>query len=113
MILGQHPSPDDLFAEMTFEVGEVSGSEDADDENQENGASSFENYLQNILAAKHVHLSVQDEDTSIDFYNEARDGQRLSKSITNVFSSANQMTRSLVSTAATKTFSVTSSFASI
>ena len=52
---------------MTFEVGEVSGSDYADDDDQENDASSFENYLQNILAAKHVHLSVQDEDTSIDF----------------------------------------------
>ncbi len=92
---------------MTFEAEEMSASDEADDD----GPASFENYLQSILAVKNVQISIQDEDSDAEFYNEARDGQRLSKSITNVISSANQMTRSLVSTAATKTLSVTSSFA--
>ena len=54
---------------MTFEAEEMSASDEADDD----GPASFENYLQSILAVKNVQISIQDEDSDAEFYNEARD----------------------------------------
>ena len=48
-----------------------------------------------------------------ELFNEAEHKKLLRNSLTNVFSSANQMTRSRVSTATTTTLSVTKTFANV
>lgn len=71
-----------------------------------------------MLAVQPTRLQAgqPNESEEADFFDidaRLKDQKRLSKRLTNVFSSANQMTRSLVSQAATKTMSVTKTITNI
>ena len=70
---------------------------------------SLEEYVQNMLNVQPARQDASGDVEDEDLFNEAaaEENKRLSKKFTNVLSSANKMTRSIVSTAATKTYSVT------
>ena len=90
---------------LIINVGGVSGDIDADDDDAE---EDFEDFLGNMLSVKPTQLTNEEGEELL--YKEAKRREVVAKQLTNVFSSANQMTRSLMSSATTTTLNVKQTF---